>query len=218
MESILKRREIPIGITALVGIILLLDYFVKFNPLQSTAATITSWSTVLTGVIIAIGLCNLTIVQGNRVLKKAKGQWPFSLWLVVSMYATIIIGLWAQVPWGMENDTWRFIYTYINTPITQTISSLFGFYVISAAFHSLRAKNAESMLFMLSALAIFFWAAPIGSVIWPGFSTLGNWLMTIFTAGVYRGVLLGISLGLISYGVRVVIGRERGYLSRGRMT
>jgi hypothetical protein len=212
MASILKRREIPVAIAGIIGIVLLLAYFVKYEPLQTTASTLTSWGTVLTGLMLAVGLINLCIVHGNRVVKREKGMWPFSLWLLVSMFGTIIIGIWAGVPWSRDNEVWQFLYTYVNTPISQTIFSLFGFYVISASIHALRARSFESMLFLISGLVVFFWAAPIGSAIWPGFANLGDWFMATPTAGVYRGILLGISLGLISFGIRVIIGQERGYL------
>jgi len=216
MSDILKRREIPIVITAFVGIVVILSYFISFDPLQSTASTFTSWGAVLVASMVFIGLINLCQVHLNHIRRREKGIWPFSAWLLVAMFGTIIIGLWAGVPWGTQNDAWVFIYTYINTSISQTIFSLFGFYVISASFHTLRARNLESVIFLISSFVIFFWAMPVGTYIWPGFSPLGDWFMNVLTAGVYRGILLGISLGLISFGIRVISGIERGYLRGGK--
>jgi len=215
MSDILKRKEIPIVITAFVGIVVILSYFVTFDPLQSTANTITSWGAIIVASMLFIGLINLCQVHLNRIMKREKGVWPFSAWLLVAMFGTIIIGLWAGVPWGGTNDSWVFIYTYINTSISQTIFSLFGFYVISATIHALKARNLESGIFLISSFIIFFWAMPVGTYIWAGFSPLGDWVMNVLTAGAYRGILLGISLGLISFGIRVIAGIERGYLRRG---
>ena len=212
MASIIKRKEIPLLITGFCGFAMVLSYFINFDPLNYVAGTINGWITVLSGIVVGLGVIGLIIVHGNRIQKRTPGQWPFSLWLIIIMFVTMAAGWWAQVPWGLENQYWQLIYLYVQTPIQTTIFSLFGFYVISAAFHALRVKNLESLLFLITGTIIFFWAAPIGSAIWPGFATLGDWLMAAPTAGVFRGILLGASLGIVAFGLRLLIGRERGYL------
>lgn len=213
MSSILKRKEIPIIITSLTGVIVTLAYFIRFEPLQSTSGILTTWGSILTAAMLFIGLINVTQIHIRRINRREK-QWPISVWLLIAMYGTLIVGLWAGVPWGKSNDAWVFIYTYVTTSISQTIWSLFGFYVIQASIHALRARSTEALVFLLASFVIFLWSIPVGPYIWPGFSTLGTWMTDILTGGVYRGILLGMSLGLIAFGIRVMAGIEKGYLTR----
>jgi len=211
--SSLAKKEIPLLLTGIIGLIILLAYFVEFPPLQNAAGTLTNFGSIITGIMIGVGLVNLVIIHGKNVIDQRKGTWPFSLWLIISMFGTIFVGLWAGVPWGSAgNDIWLFLNNYIRSPISITIFSIFGFYVIAAAVHALKIKSIETALFLISAIVVFLWNAPIGSVIWSGFPGLGAWLLAVPTGGAFRGVLLGASLGLISMGIRILTGRERGYL------
>jgi len=61
--------------------------------------------------------------------------------------------------------------------------------------------------------------APAGSVIFgplaPQFNDLGDWIMNVPNMAGFRGILIGAAVGAISLGIRVMTGRERGYLGAG---
>ena len=95
------------------------------------------------------------------------------------------------------------------------------FFMASAAFRTFRAKNLSAALLLIAALAVMFGQVPISEVVgkWFGkptaFNEFGNWLMTYPNTAAKRGVMLGVSLGLIAQSLRVIFGIERSYLGGG---
>jgi hypothetical protein len=57
---------------------------------------------------------------------------------------------------------------------------------------------------------------PLLLSIWPGFTTIGNWIMDVAVAGGNRGIIIGAAIGAIGTGLKTILGYETGYLGRLR--
>jgi hypothetical protein len=57
--------------------------------------------------------------------------------------------------------------------------------------------------------------APVGEAIWPGFATIGEWFkFTGQIPGMRTFSMVG-ALGMIAYGFRALLGKERGFYAGG---
>lgn len=85
------RKEIPLFITGLVGIVLILQYFSPNKSINGLEGIFTNWMQIIAAFSMILGVLNLIRVNGDKIYKKRK-NWKFSIVIVVSLFATLIIG------------------------------------------------------------------------------------------------------------------------------
>jgi hypothetical protein len=95
------------------------------------------------------------------------------------------------------------------------VFSMITFYMISAAYRSFRIRSFEAALLMISACLVMIGQMPVGA--WVGsllpdslaflrVPWLAEKLLTVINACAYRGVLIGLTVGAFSIGLRVWLG------------
>jgi hypothetical protein len=208
------KREISLAITFVLGMFFILYYFVSDPLISAIRDRLTIWSTLITSTMIALGLINLFIVHIRRIQVRQTG-WPFSIWLLFGIIFTAALSVQQGILAGVRTSDapiLNWIVWNVNTQIQITIFSLFGFYVVSAAIHGLQIRSRESLLFVIMAVLIFLWNAPLGTVIWEGFGPLGTWVSTYIAGSTFSAITLCVSVGSLALGIRTILGYERGYL------
>ena len=208
-ENILYRRIIPLALTTIIAIIMFLEYYTGIPITVSSAQTITLWSTVIGLFGQLLGAVSLIILNIKYVQRKddVKNRIHGTV-MLGTLIAFIIVGL----VYSSSHPTYRMIYDNINTPLQSAMMGVLGFYFITGAYRAFKIGNIESIAFMLSLLVILFMSAPIGNVIWPGFTDIGTWIQMVPNKAAIRGILIGVALGTIVLSYRTLIGREKGYL------
>jgi hypothetical protein len=92
--------------------------------------------------------------------------------------------------------------------------SLLAFYVASAAFRAFRARSVEATLLLAAGVIVL-----LAQVQWLGPDVSGavghakSFLMDYILKAAERAIVIGMALGVLSTGLRIVLGLERGYLS-----
>lgn len=127
-------------------------------------------------------------------------------------------------PWSgdySEGGTpFDWMYTWVLQPLMTTTFALLAFYVASAAFRAFRAKNLEAILLLGTALIILFRATLFGSMVgipltdgsWFGMDRVYAFVMNVFNTAGNRAIMIGISLGIASTSLKVLLGIDRSYL------
>ena len=205
--SKVNLRDIALVITPIVGFFILFSYFVKSPEVNSAASLLTKIVTVIMGLAGLLGIGNLTKIHLKRVTHKSK-NWIPSLVLLISMYIPLVIGLLLT----RKCPTYTYIYSKIYTPVSMSFFAILSFYILSGAYRAFRVRNFESLIMVGSAIIVFLGNAPISGLLWGGFPAVTLWLFIAPNAAGYRGILIGIAIGLIITGIRTLLGRERGYL------
>ncbi len=85
------RKEIPLFITGLVGIVLILQYFSPNKSINGLEGIFTNWMQIIAAFSMILGVLNLIRVNGDKIYKKRK-NWGFSILIIVSLFATLFIG------------------------------------------------------------------------------------------------------------------------------
>jgi hypothetical protein len=101
--------------------------------------------------------------------------------------------------------------------------SLLAFFVASASFRAFRAKNREATILLIAAFIILLGRTFLGSMLtaWIperfSFLTipeLANWIMNVPNLAGQRAIMIGISLGVISTSLKIILGVESSYLGK----
>ncbi len=199
------------GIAALVlaiaaGLIVLVGYFVPaVAPIQSI---VLNWSIILAGVATLVGVFNLVLVHGNKVAQREKGR-VYSAILLICLFATLIFGLVL----GPDQQAMRLLVNGIIVPVEATLMALLAVTLVYASIRLLRQRaNVMSIVFLATALIMLVASAtiPFGEIGMLN-SGLRPWFQHVLALGGARGILIGVALGTLTIGLRVLLGTERPY-------
>ena len=122
------------------------------------------------------------------------------------MFLVITIGLLTA---GPSAAPMQWIFTYVMTPIQATLGALLAFLIVVAAYRLLRLRNAESAVMLIVALLVLAGQASVGLL--PILPQLRDWILDVPVLAGVRGILLGVALGAVLTGVRLLLGVERPY-------
>jgi len=206
MSNVLRRREIILFITGVVGGLNLFEYFFAVKEVAAVASTIRTWVVIISAFALGLGIITAFRVHISHVKRKTKGQWPFSIWLMGFFVLLTLIGLWNT---NFIVYDWTFKYVYV--ALSTTLYAITGFYIFSAAYRAFRARNIEAAILIVSGALILLRNAPIGEAIWKGFPILGEWVLMKGQVGGMRTLTFVAAVGLVAFGIRTLLGMERGY-------
>ena len=216
------RREVPLAITFIVGVLVLLSYFVTGN-IPGTERTFRMVSTDITamGVIVsafALGLAsaNLYRIHSVRMTRRRPG-FHNSVLLLVSMTVFAVLGIYNKLNPSNEGSRMLFrnIFDNLYSPLGTAMFAILAFYVASASYRAFRARSLEAGLLLFAALIVMAGRAPIGELIWDQFPVISKWLLDVPNMTAQRGILIGASIGAFATSMRVLLGIDRGYLGGG---
>jgi len=212
------RREIPMAITTITGVIMIVVFFVP--RWEHWSDIFLKWFTVIAGFALILGAGSLLLVNLNKVSRKASG-WGYNVILILGLFIMAGLGIFHGIKPGTPYD---FIFRYIFTPLSATMFSLLAFYIASAAFRAFKAKSPEAALLLITAFIVMIGRVPIGEVIWNWFPwaktlpltmIIEDWVMGCFNTAGQRAIMLGASIGIISTSLKILLGVERSYLGGG---
>lgn len=203
------RKEIPLLITLLSGLIYVIANFFSIPIATSAKNTLDSWFLISTAFAVLLGVVNLTMLHVRNISMRRSG-WGFSLILLLGLYLPMIYGTFKTASDPFFND---FLYNRMINPLSATMFSLLVFYITSAAYRAFRIRSFEASLLLLTAVIMMLGRAPIGDLISPWIPKAASWLLDILNVSGMRGITIGATLGGVATALRVVVGIERAYLA-----
>jgi hypothetical protein len=212
------KREFPLFITAVCGLVMIVAFFVPHQAASVPADFLQASAIVVVAFGYVLGGANVLRVNADLISKRQPG-WQYKVVLVVSLLATIVIGLSEGRDWLNPGMKSKWIYDQIYAPMGATMFALLAFYIASAAFRAFRIRNLEAGLLAAAAFIVMLGRVPIGEVLtgWlPHGLRLGalqDWIMEVPQNAGKRAILIGAALGVMATGLRVILGIERSYLS-----
>lgn len=160
---------------------------------------------------IGLGVVNLVRIHGRALLRGGK-NWFYSLVLLVSMFGTIILGLWGTssgASEGVSEFFWGFLYNGVYNSLARAMFSLLAFYIAFAAYRSFRVQNMEAGLMMTAALIVMLGQIPLGYFIWEQIPVIRGWVMTRVNVPVFRGIYFGAGVAGLAMAVRMWLPLDR---------
>lgn len=207
MSTILRNTG-PRVLTLLVGLLLLVSYFLEVpSPIVDFADLIPRWCIVIVALAVGVGAITLCRNHLSDIAKRKPGQWGYSIVMLVTMLLFVVVGLGM----GVNHPWFDWIFGNILAPCSTTTYAMWCFFISSACFRVIRVKNKESATLLISAVLVMLSNAALGELIWGNFPLIGSWIRTVPMMAVFRSLNIGVGLGLILLGIRVLLGHEKGY-------
>jgi len=222
------KRQIPLIITFLSGILLIVQYYVV--PLNWIGKELAGWFQAITAFAYVLAAISLYGVNGKKIRDKQPG-WIYNLILLLSLTITLYIGMFNDII-GLgypghrpidEGTVFYWMFEYIYNPLSATMYSLTAFFIASASYRAFKARSIESTLLLGSAFIVILFRVPLGEAIWSALAPDG-WSISVFidqiimegfnTAG-QRAIQIASAIGLISVSLKIILGVERSYLGGG---
>lgn len=215
------KREIPLILTALVGLVFFVQFFVPHYPMEFLSNMLTDWFSIIAAAAIWLGALNLLRVSAEKIYKK-ESDWFYAAVTIASFFLIVIIGFFFSGGRSFQDPGTRFDWLYLNvyTPLMATMFALLAFFVASASYRAFRARNTQATVLLLAAFVVMLGRTPFGDWLsrllflpagW-GISNLSNIIMNYFNVAGQRAIMIGIALGTVSTSLRIILGIERTYL------
>jgi len=214
---IFLRRQLPLLITFVMGIVFAMQYYVPHPVSEELLTTVNKWLQIIGGFALVLGVTSLFHLHGSKIRRKEPG-WGYSFVLYAGMLGTIAVGMTVN---GKETadgamTAFGWIYTYTMVPLQGTMFAILAFFIASAAYRSFRARSREAAVLLVAAIIVMMGRVPLGEYLVPVSGDVTQWILNVLNASVRRGILIGISLGAVALSLKIIFGMERAYLGGGK--
>jgi len=199
-------RIVTAAFAIAAGLIVLLGYFFP-DQLESFRIILLDWAIIIAAMAVLIGIYNLIAVQMEKIRTRQKGS-TYGVILVIALIITFGLGLIL----GPENPYMRLTVDAIIVPVEASLMAILAVTLIYASIRLLRRRvDVTSVLFLVIAVIFMLAIVPIP---FGGVSALQDVILEVtgmFSRGGARGLLIGIALGTLLTGLRVLFGIDRPY-------
>lgn len=202
------RAPFATALAIVIGILVLLGYIVPIPILVTLRTLLLGWAVILVAVATVVGVINLARVHWVKATR-SEGRDYYSIIFLLAFLLTVAAG----VVLGPTNPAFQQAVLSIQVPAE---SSLMALLAIVLAYASLRLlqnrKGILAVLFVFSAVIFLF----LSSGLLAGADTISPLkeiiaLLNRLPVAGARGILLGIALGSLVAGLRILMGADRPY-------
>lgn len=199
-------RTIALVLAAATGLLVLLGYFIPaLTPIQTI---LLDWAIILAGTAAIVGVFNLILVHGSKIAGREKGG-VYSALLLISLVAAFLFG----IVLGPDDANMRLLVYALIVPVEATLMALLAVTLLYASIRLLRRRaDVMSIVFLATALLMLIASAtlPFGEI-GPLNNFIRPWFQYVLALGGARGILIGVALGTLMTGLRVIFGADRPY-------
>jgi hypothetical protein len=204
-------------VALIAGLVVLAGYFIPVKAIQDIQQTMLQVAMFVAAFGVLAGVFNLLSLHWRRFEGEHKGG-GYSLVLILAFLLPVITAILDyfvfskfKTPFGLLS---QWVFNYLLLPVETT---LFALLAVVLAYFAARMLRWRTNAFGL----IFFGAIIFTLVITSPFLVAQNpqlvheWLYLGFlqplALGGARGILLGVALGTIATGIRILLGADRPY-------
>lgn len=222
MRRILPMLNAVIAIGA--GLIVLLGYFVDAQGMMEFRLLLFQWAVVVGGVAVLVGVWNLFSVHLQKIRAKKPG-YIYSLVLLFFLLLTLFLLIFPLLLQNLvPGDPTQantvsaanaILLDGIIIPVEVSLMAVLAVTLMVAAIRMLRTRaDLPAILFLATAfvallgigLRSFFGQIPV-----LGDLAQSQIIMNILALGGARGILIGVALGTLTTGLRILLGIDRPY-------
>ena len=196
-------RLVATVLAIVAGLFVLIGYFYPVEPLLYIRRQVTDAAVLIAAAAVIVGVVNLASVHWEKIRTRQKGA-AYSGVLVLALIVTFLIGL------AFGPDFINVAVDAVVVPVEASLMAILAVTLVYASMRLLRRRvDLMSIVFLGAALLSLFAVA-----LTPFASGLGDFIrqgVGLFSIGGARGLLIGIALGTLLTGLRVIFGIDRPY-------
>ena len=198
-----------------VGFVVLLGYFIDVPLLRDLRWLFVGWASTLAAVAVWIGVLNLLSVHWKKFNSQSPG-WVYSVFLILSLLVVIAIGFVAPLlGWGngSSNAANVWVFRYVQSAGGAALSGLLVFFLVFAGYRLMRRPpSLTAVVFLIVAVISLIGMSPLPTGVPDlGLRDVWLWLAQVPAVAGARGVLLGVGLGIVATGLRILLALDRPY-------
>jgi hypothetical protein len=211
-------RIILVVVTLSIGVIVLLSYVFESDVLMLLRSVFVEWSVIVIAFAMLLGVLNVLRVHAGRI-QHANGT-AYSVILIFSFLIVFVPGImpsdrvpaYVQGFVGPTGSVVGFIYQNVQRPLQAALFSLMAFFIATAAWRAFRVRSPASLVMFIATLLVLLGSIKINvGQGWRLVTETKNWALSVPVMAGARGILLGIVLGTIVTGLRLLSGIDRPY-------
>jgi len=201
------KKILGIAVAIIVGLVVLAGYFFQ-SQLSPILALVFEWGLVLIGVAGLIGIGYLLAMHMRKIVRWEKRSF-FSIIVLIAFLFAMIAGI-LLTP---QNALYRDLVLNVQIPVETSLLAILAVTLFYASLRLIRVRGWTPMSIAFLASAIFSLILDLG-IIQTGVGTIASTVLAFFErlplVGA-RGILLGMALGGLVVGLRVLLAIDRPY-------
>ncbi|HSO27533.1 MAG TPA: hypothetical protein VLS48_05645 [Anaerolineales bacterium] len=192
--------------------LVLVGYFAPLGVLALVREVFIQWAVILAAVALVVGVINLLRVHARKISQEESGA-AYSLITIVAFVVTVIVVGFLSGPTG-EFGLW--IFNYLQVPVETSLMALLAIILAYAAARLVqRRPGVFSWIFLGAALLVIASSVTLPfldlALVRDGQALTRQVVGDLLATAGARGILLGVALGAIATGLRVILGADRPY-------
>ena len=214
------RAPVSVAVAIGVGLIVLFGYI--FGTDSAGEATLLGilrdyflqGAVVVAGVALLVGVFNLTSAHAKKMRQGEGGI--YSAITVFALIITLLVGTYDLVMTYLQGapglQYTRWIFENIQLPVEASLMALIAVSLTYAASRMLgRRLTFMSAVFIAVVLILLVGAIPLVAANFYEIVSFRQWILSVPAVGGARGILLGVALGIVATGIRILMGTDRPY-------
>lgn len=202
------KAPVSTAIAIAVGLLILLGYFIPIPALLTLRVILVQWAVILAAIALFVGIVNLVNVHWLKI-KSRQVSGIYSAVLLISLLVTVVV-----VGYFGVTGAWSvWIFNNIQLPIESSLMALLAVVLVMSGARLFRRRlDLFSVVFLVTAIIVLLGTTPlifVGEI--PGLGAIRSLISQIPAVAGARGILLGVALGTILTGLRVLTGSDRPY-------
>jgi hypothetical protein len=202
------RDPIATAIAISVGLVILIGYFLPIPLFTVVQSTLLNWAVIIGAFAALVGIGNLILNHWRKLTSKNQRDF-YSLFALLGFVGILGAGILLDGP--MQKDIQQAVRSIV-MPVEASLMAVLAITLGYACLRLLRQRrDALSILFIIS--TVFFLILSGGflaGIDIPLVQSLTAFIDRLPIAGA-RGILLGIALGSLTTGLRILMGADRPY-------
>ena len=202
------RAPLSTAIAIAAGGLTLIGLLIPADPLLSIRIRLVEWAVALAGVAGLVAILHLLSVHWRKLTARRNKNFN-SAFLLIAFIITFITGILLKP----SHPTMQKIVTHIQVPIEASLMGVLAISLTVAAIRLFQRRGGwMSVLFAISALVFLVIGSGFlsASANIPVLKDVLAAVIALPIAGA-RGILIGVALGSLTTGLRVLLGSDRPY-------
>jgi hypothetical protein len=150
---------------------------------------------------VLLGYVNVLASHVRKIRTHSVG-WPYSVVLILFSLVVLVAGYA-----GPASPLMRGLFNSVQYPLQSAVASLLIFFVAAALFRTARVRGWASALFVVVVVVVLIGQLPLFNEI----TAVKDWIMTVPALAGTRGIVIGVALGTVATGLRLLMGVDRPY-------
>jgi hypothetical protein len=201
------RDPVAAAIAISIGLVILIGYFVPMPLLSALQSTLLGWAVIIGAFAGLVGILNLVFSHWNKLTSKTNRD-IYSAFTLVGFVLAVGVGLW----FGPGDPL---VQRGIEAIIVPVETSLMAALAVALAYACLRLLHRRldglTIVFVISTIVfLLLGGGLLAGIDLPLVRDFTLFIDRLPVAGA-RGILLGIALGGLTAGLRILTGADRPY-------